>query len=100
MEKFSDCFDTRESASEIILEALVNSSISTIQHLNLSQNRSWFIDSSTRQDRLGVFEMLSIVIENQKQYLQILNLESNYFSRIGSEILLTSIADCGVLATL
>ena len=39
---FSSDSEISESEGEVILEALLNSSISTIQHLNLSSNKKWF----------------------------------------------------------
>ena len=39
---FSNENDRDQSAGDIILEALHNSSINTIQDLNLGFNRSWF----------------------------------------------------------
>ena len=62
MDQFSDCFDCNESVGEIILETLLNSSISTIQHLNLSNNRSWFKYTNTGEDRKGVIDILTEVI--------------------------------------
>ena len=60
------------NAGEIILEALLNSSISTIQHLDLACNESWFSHGKT--DREGAVEMLTEVISNMKSSLQKLNL--------------------------
>ena len=39
---FSDRFDVNENSGDIILDALLNSSISTIKDLNLGYNYSWF----------------------------------------------------------
>ena len=61
---FSYESEGRESAGEIILEALLNSSICTIQYLNLGHNSSWFkiINTDRRDrkgDREGAIEMLT-----------------------------------------
>ena len=42
LRKFSHNEENNESAGDIIMEALLNSSISTIEYLNLSYNPSWF----------------------------------------------------------
>ena len=39
---FSDKYDTVENIGELVLEALLNSNIESIQDLNLSGNKSWF----------------------------------------------------------
>ena len=39
-----------ESAGDIIMEALLNSSISTIEYLDLSENKSWFKKNNGRLD--------------------------------------------------
>ena len=91
MDQFSDCDYCNESAGQIILETLLNSSISTIQYLNLSHNRSWFRYTNTGEDIKVVIDILTDVINNQTHSLQILNLESNYFSSISTQMLLTRI---------
>lgn len=96
--RFSGHSDGSESAGEIILEALLNSSISTIQHLNLSFNSSWFNHADT--DREGAIEMLTEVISNKTSSLQTLNLARNRFSSVSFEKLVTKIAECGVCSTL
>ena len=88
--------DGNVSAGEIILEALLNSSICTIQHLDLSNNSSWFRNDSTGEERKGVDDMLVEVINKQTPSLQILNLNFNYFSSVTTEKLLTRIAEFGV----
>ena len=45
---FSKDNDSDQSAGEIILEALLNSSINTIQDLDLSNNYSWFSIGDTK----------------------------------------------------
>ena len=64
MDRFSDSSDCNESVGEIILEALYNSSITTIQYLNLSRNQSWFKNTNTGEDRNGVINILTDVISN------------------------------------
>ena len=59
MDQFSDCFDCNESEGEIILETLLNSSISAIKCLNLSNNNSWFKYTNTGEDRKGVVDILT-----------------------------------------
>ena len=44
--------------------------------------------------------MLTQLISNQTSSLQILNLNSNYFSEVNTEKLLSRIAECGVCSTL
>ena len=60
---FSYNRDGNDSAGELILESLVNSSICTIQNLSLGVNESWFKNGDT--DREGAVEMLADVISNQ-----------------------------------
>ena len=98
LDSFSRNIDSNESVGEIILEALLNSSISTIQYLNLNSNRSWFGNYDT--DREGAVEMLTEVISNMTSSLQILNLKWNIFSSVSFEKLVTKIAECGVCSTL
>ena len=62
MDRFSDRFDCNESLGEIILEALLNSSITKIQYLNLSRNHSWFKNTNTGEYRIGVIDLLTEVI--------------------------------------
>ena len=95
---FSEFKDGVESAGEIILEALLNSSISTIQYLNLSCNSSWFNHGDT--DREGAVEMLTEVISNMTSSLQELHIQDNRFSSVSFEKLVTKIAKCGVCSTL
>ena len=64
LEEFSFDKDCDVSAGEIILESLLNSSICTIQHLNIGGNSSWFKKSES-EDREGAAEMLMEVISNQ-----------------------------------
>ena len=98
LELFSKFSDGNESGGEIIMEALLNSSISTIQHLNLSHNFSWFNHDGA--DREGAIEMLTEVISNMTSSLQTLDLSSNRFSSVSFEKLVTKIAKCGVCSTL
>ena len=90
--------DGNESAGEIILEALLNSSISTIQHLDLGRNSSWFNHDET--DREGAVEMLTEVISKMTSSLQKLDLRRNFFSSVSFEKLVTKIAELGVCSTL
>ena len=99
LEEFSQDKDGNESAGEIILESLLNSSICTIQHLNIGGNFSWFKKSKI-EDREGATEMLMEVISNQTSQLQILNLYCNGLSMVSTNKLLTKIAECGVCSTL
>ena len=62
LELFSRDEDGNESAGEIILEALLNSSITTIERLDLRFNSSWFKNNNT--DREGAVEMLTEIISN------------------------------------
>ena len=88
------------------MDALLNSSIRTINHLDLSSNTSWFIIRNYYmkrkyiKDREGAVEMLTEVISNQTSSLQILNLNKNPFNDISTAKLLTTIKECGVCSTL
>ena len=62
MMRFSGRRDGNESAGEIILEALLNSSIITIEELNLFQNSSWFENPRTSAEREGTVDMLADII--------------------------------------
>ena len=100
LSNFCDDKDGDQSSGQIILEALFNSSICTIQDLNLSHNSSWFNKVNTGEDREGALEMLTEVISNQSPNLQILNLGKNSYSSVNTEKLLTGIAECGICSTL
>ena len=92
-------FNYNESAGQIILEALLNSSISTIEHLDLSENKSWFKkDNYTYRE--GSVEMLTEVISKQTSSLKILNLNNDIFSYDNIKKLIKKIAECGVCSTL
>ena len=60
---FSSGNDRNDSAGEVILKALSNSSICSIQDLNLGYNSSWFNRGGA--DREGAIEMLTEIICNQ-----------------------------------
>ena len=64
--------DGNESAGTIIMEALLNSSISTIENLRLNGNSSWFNYGYTdrEREREGAIEMLTEVIGNMSSSLQ------------------------------
>ena len=96
--RFSDDDDRDESAGEIMLEALLNSTICTIQSLNLYGNSSWFKNGTT--DRESSVDMLAQVISNQQPLLHTLNLGGNEFSSANTEKLLTRIEECGVSSCL
>ena len=81
-----------------MMEALLNSSISTIQNLDLAMNTSWFNHGGA--DREGAVEMLTEVISKMTSSLQILTLEENHFSSVSFEKLVTKITECGVCSTL
>ena len=95
---FSHNQDRDETAGEIILEVLLNSTICTIQHLDLSYNSSWFKNGDT--DREGAIDMVTEIISNQTPCLHVLQLGVNAFSSANTEKLLTKIAECGVLSCL
>ena len=78
--------------------ALLESSISTIQHLGLFHNISWFKNGDT--DRVRAFEMLTEVISNMTSFLQVLKLIKNRFSSVSSEKLIAKIAEYGGCSTL
>ena len=63
------------------MEALLNSSINTIQHLDLGSNPLWFKIRYGYDfyDNEEAVEMLTEVISKQTSSLQILNLNANYF---------------------
>ena len=89
LEMFSYHYDKSDSVAKIILEALLNSSISTIKNLNLSKNSSWFrLGKEFRED---VVEMLTEVISNQKGTLRVLELAENLFTGAGFEKLMRKI---------
>ena len=50
--------DDDDNIGELVLEILLNSSIDTIIDLNLSENRSWFKNPRTREDKLGNVDLL------------------------------------------
>ena len=90
--------DNEENAGEIILEALVNSQISSIQNLQLGNNKEWFNNGNDANE--GVVDMLVEVISKQSSCLQTLNLFLNEFSGVSTEKIVSKIADCGVCGTL
>ena len=92
MEFFSEEYDVNESVGEAILEALCNSNIFTIQHLNLAANNSWFSHPQTKEEREGTVDLLVEIISRQIDCPNILNLGANLFSSSATEKLLTLIA--------
>ena len=51
MQYLSNVKDRDESMGELILEALLGSSIDSISDLNLSRNKSWFKHPDTNEER-------------------------------------------------
>ena len=80
MELFSSNKDTVENIGELVLEALLNNNIQSIQDLNLSYNQSWFIviNSKTYEDRSSNVDLLGELISKQSG-LKHINLGENYF---------------------
>ena len=69
------------------MEAILNSSITTIEYLNLEDNESWFKNGGT--DREGAVEMLTEVISKMTSSLKKLDLGLNQFSSVTFDKLVT-----------
>ena len=91
--------DDDESVGEIILESLVNSTITTIQELDMGGNRSWF-QKNFRSDREGYIEMLNEIISKQVSSLRKLNLSRDSLSSRSNQMLFKTLVECGVCSTL
>ena len=79
LEKFSsDKYFENRNAGDIIIEALLNSSICSIYYLNLGDNKSWFNNSKGSSRNEAVIKLAEI-ISKQTSSLQILDLNQNYF---------------------
>ena len=85
MDMFSSDKDVNENIAEVVLEALLTSSIDSIANLNLSCNKSWF-------KHPGNADLLAEIISKQAS-IQHIHLSSNYFSSDATQKILTKIAD-------
>ena len=76
---FSCNLDKVENIGELILEALLNSNIESINDLNLFNNPSWFRHPDTKEEIFSNVALLAELISKQAG-LQHLNLVVNYFT--------------------
>ena len=79
MKYFSEYSDRDENIGELILEALLNSNIESINDLNLFFNPSWFRHPETKKEKSSNVVLLVELISKQVG-LQHLNLGGNYFT--------------------
>ena len=92
MEGFSHDKDRYQNIGELVFETLLNTSVNSIIDLNLDNNKSWFWQPDTKEERSGNIDLLAELISRQTR-LQNINLSYNQFSSNATQILLTKIAD-------
>ena len=62
MSSFSKKEDREENIGELVFETLLNSNIESITDLNLRENRSWFWNPVTREERSSNVDLLAELI--------------------------------------
>ena len=65
MIKFSDNSEDSENIGELVLEILLSSNINSIADLNLKDNKSWFKNPETEEEREDNVDLLADLLSKQ-----------------------------------